>query len=146
MVLFLFWALGHYWLQKLELKETQNALRPEVTFELRKGRQTIFRSIDQTLGFSVANKLVFHINKEGERLLIERPLSELEPMLAGKGFFRVNRQLLLSRDAVQSYKVINNERIKVTMRSVPGMPATCIVSRYKAPAFRKWLANPPFGF
>ena len=145
MALFLLWALGHHWVQKLELRKVRTATQPEITFELRKGRQTLFKTLSQTMGFIVINKLVFHISRDGEQLLIDRPLSELEPMLADKGFFRINRQLLLTRDAIQSYKVINNERIEVSISSMPGIPSTCIVSRYKAPAFRKWLVDPPFG-
>lgn len=145
-VLFLLWALGHQWLQKLALQEKQTTGQSGITFELRKGKQTIFRSLGQTLGFVVNRKLVFLVSLEGERLLIDRPLRELESMLEGKGFFRLNRQLLLSRQAIQSYKVINNERIQVTLHGIPGIPSTCIVSRYKAPAFRKWLADPPLGF
>ncbi len=142
--LFLLWTIGYRWLQKLALKKTQTTNLPEVTFELRKGKQTVFRSLSQTLGFVVDNKLVFLLSHQREQLLIDKTLNELEFLLEEKGFFRVNRQLLLCRNAIQSYKTIKNERIQVTLPAIPGMPLTCIVSRYKASAFRRWLANPPF--
>lgn len=136
-VLFTIWALGYPWLRGLGV-ERQDAMKT-IEFEVRKGRQTIFCSLEQTVGFTVENKLVFLLASDGQRLLIDRSLSDLEEDLAGHGFFRINRQVLLSPGAIKAYRSVDNERIELTLIEPIANGNPCYVSRYKAPAFRQWL-------
>jgi len=141
-VLFLGWGLGYYWLQNL----THQRVAQEIVFEAKKGREVVFCTLEQTLGFVVEYKLVFLLHQGGQRLLIERNLTELEQELSANGYFRVNRQWLLSPKAIASYRTVENDRLEIRLNSAIGAEAYSFVSRYKATAFRKWLkSNPSFG-
>ena len=136
-LLFTAWALGYPWLKGLE--KGQRKTSELVEFEVKKGRHTVFCSLEQTLGFMVVNKLVFLLTAEGQRLLIDRSLSDLEEELVAYGFFRINRQVLLSPKSIKAYRTVENERIELTLVNSIAGPQPCYVSRYKAPAFRQWL-------
>lgn len=141
-VLFLGWTVVYHWLQGL----AGQAASPEIVFEARKGREVMFCTLEETLGFVVEHKLVFLLHKEGQRLLIERSLTELEQELVANGYFRVNRQWLLNSKAIASYRTVENDRLEIRLNSAIGVDEFCFVSRYKATAFRKWLkSNPLFG-
>ena len=141
LLLFLAWTLGYPFLVSLNEGPDQKA----EMIEAKKGRQVVFCALDETLGFVVENKVVFLLHKNGQRLLMEKTLTELEEELTIAGFFRANRQILISPKAVEAYKVVENDRLEVQLiKALNGQ--ICFVSRYKAAAFRKWLNDhPSFG-
>ena len=136
-LLFMGWVLGYPLLSGIAAKEPLNAKIK--AFEVKRGRQTEFYPMEDTLGFLVENKLVFLLGKDGHRLMIDRSLSDLETELKGFGYFRLNRQMLVNREAIKSFQTVENERIKLTFIEGAAVPGACHVSRYKAPAFRQWL-------
>lgn len=135
--LFLGLVLLYPRLQEYLARPAENeSIRLEVT----KGREKVFVAPDEVLGFIVESKLTFLVTRDGQKYLAEQSLTELETLLVDKGFFRANRQLLLVKAAVTAYKPLDNEKIQLSLQKAFGEACTFRISRYKAPAFRQWMA------
>ena len=52
-------------------------------------------------------------------------------------FYRVNRQFLVHRAAIQSYQTLSNRQIQLTLH--PATTITCEVNKNKAKAFKEWI-------
>lgn len=137
-LLFTAWVIGYFvWLSYLN----QDSGSKVLSFQVKKGRQSARKPIAEVLGFQVEHKLVFLIDFEGQRYHIDRPMSDLEEELLSQGFFRVNRQLLLQRAAIEAFATASNDRVSLRLHSAFDLEVQPMVSRYKAPAFRKWMAE-----
>ncbi|MEZ5041546.1 MAG: LytTR family DNA-binding domain-containing protein [Saprospiraceae bacterium] len=75
----------------------------------------------------------------GKKYLMETSLDSLLEHLPSSHFFRINRQLILSKKNIQSFKKIENRKLKVVFINHDEKTETAIVSRYKAASLVKWL-------
>ena len=60
-------------------------------------------------------------------------------MLDPRPFFRANRQLLISAQAVRSFGPAGHGRVQIQLTPEPGFEV--MVSQERAAAFREWLAR-----
>jgi DNA-binding LytR/AlgR family response regulator len=75
----------------------------------------------------------------GEKLYLDfTTLDEVESVLDPKYFFRINRQVIIHIDAVQSIKSSGNAKIDIILKK-PNHQIEVDVSRQRCPDFRKWL-------
>lgn len=82
-------------------------------------------------------KITFLYTHEGKRYSIDSSLKQLQLSLAAQDFFRVNRQYLLSRQAIQELQYYSVTRIKVHVQ--PDSPEDIFVARDKIGVFKRWL-------
>ena len=75
---------------------------------------------------------------KGESFVTTYTLDELTKMLNPDSFFRVNRQIIISRNACRAYENIENGKISIDL-SVD-VRAPVIVSQKRAKAFRNWIS------
>ncbi len=68
-------------------------------------------------------------------------LDELTKMFDTISFFRVNRQIIISRMSCKAYQNIENGKISVDL--LPTNKSPVIVSQKRAKDFRKWIAGMP---
>ena len=142
-MLFLSWCMLYPWIKTINQSMDQGpaALR----LELKKGRNTVFCSPAEILAFISENKWVTAITHKEEKLWYEGSLSALEAEVSSFDFFRVNRQTLLSRQAVRGFRPAANDKLELIAEPALEGKVKTSVSRHKAPAVRKWLdADPPF--
>lgn len=120
-----------------------NRLRPAPAPEPRQrllGRQGgQFRAValDEIAYIVSLDKLSHAVLADGRRLLVERPLAELERELDARRFFRANRQLLVAAAAVQGFAPVGRGRLALELR--PALGAEALVSQERAAEFRAWL-------
>lgn len=101
---------------------------------------------DMILPIKMADVAMFHLEHDLVKLTTfnqvvyypNKSLDELEA-LAGEDFFRVNRQYLINRNAIQHASSILSRKLSVNI-SIPHKEDITI-SREKAPLFLKWLAE-----
>ncbi len=136
-VLFLAWSFLYPRLQDYLIR---SAASDAMVFEVNKGREKVRVPVDQVLGFAVENKLTFLIAHDGQKYISDQNLTALEELLTDHGFFRANRQLLIVKAAVAGYKSCVNEKIQVSLHEAFGETMSTRISRYKAAAFRQWIA------
>jgi DNA-binding LytR/AlgR family response regulator len=87
--------------------------------------------------FMIDNQLVFLVNRENKRYLIEYTLDDLEVLLDPSMFFRINRQMIVSLEAVTAIHPYFNNRLKLDIE--PGIDGDIFVSRKRVGDFKKWL-------
>jgi len=75
---------------------------------------------------------------KSESFVTTYTLDELTKMLDPDSFFRVNRQIIISRNACRAYENIENGKISIDL-SVD-VRAPVIVSQKRAKAFRNWIS------
>ncbi len=135
--LFLAWSFGYHWFIGQLI---QNSKAAEIEYLMvNHGKKRIPHPLSKTLAFVVEHRLVFLVSDDGKRYIIERTLNELEEMLNAFEFFRANRQLLISKKVVESYEVAGNDKLNIVLSADFDDLGQQTISRYKAPAFRKWL-------
>ncbi|MDH3711012.1 MAG: LytTR family DNA-binding domain-containing protein [Cyclobacteriaceae bacterium] len=89
--------------------------------------------------FYTEEKIVFMRTLEGKRFALDYTLEELAQMLDPKKFFRINRQFVVSIDAIEKMYQYSKSRVKLMLK--PPMNIDTIVSTDRSSNFKKWLAG-----
>jgi len=92
---------------------------------------------DEVAWFISAEKSTFLIAKDGHRYPIDFSLDRIEELLSPEVFFRVNRQYIVSFEAIHNISVHSKSRIKLDLK--PSPDEMVIVSSSRSPKFREWL-------
>lgn len=104
----------------------------------RRGAAFVAVPLERVAWFTTEHKLTLLADRDGARLLVDTPLSELAERLAPR-FFRLNRQYLAQADAIERFRSVGKGRLLVTLR--PPAPDEVIVSQEAAAAFRAWITG-----
>jgi len=105
---------------------------------VKKGLDHLFLHLDDVVLFYTENKVVFCMDKNGKKYLVDKNLSDLEEELDDALFFRANRQYLVNINYIKGYKTY--ERVKLQAHLTINSINHCIViSQETAPLFKKWL-------
>ncbi len=97
--------------------------------------QTI--STRDIIAFYIESQLGFLITNAGKKIVIDQSLDELETILDPDKFFRINRQMIVAIDAIQSIHQYFNSRLKLNL--IIDYQDDVLVSRNKVQNFKKWL-------
>jgi two-component system LytT family response regulator len=126
-----------------QLTELMESLRPRSyrqTFLLPFRDQLVPVRTEDIAYFYTEDEVVFARLGEGERRYrTEETLERLERQLDPARFFRANRQLIVSREAVERLKSHLNGRYLLRLR--PAFDRQIAVSKARAPEFRAWLGE-----
>ena len=87
--------------------------------------------------FFFVEKSVFICTSGNKHLPVDHSLEKLEEMLDPDKFFRINRRMLVSIDAISQIYSLSKSRIKLELQ--PAFDEEVLVSFNKTPAFRNWL-------
>ncbi len=74
---------------------------------------------------------------DGRTLPYDKALDAVMPMLSESGFFRANRQFIISRAAVEEISVWFGSRLSVNLRMKT--PERIVISKARVPEFKRWL-------
>ena len=104
-----------------------------------KGDKLMPISVDSILFFYIQDGLVKAHLKDGEEYLFPQTLDELSECLNPAQFFRVNRQYIISRRAVQDIDLWFNGRLSVNLN----IPVTekILVSKARVNEFKQWFTS-----
>ncbi|MEN0005455.1 MAG: LytTR family DNA-binding domain-containing protein [Bacteroidota bacterium] len=89
--------------------------------------------------FLSEDKLTFLVTWDNKRYPIDQSLRSLESTLSPNDFFRVNRQFLLHRKAIQELYAFSTSRIKVIL--TPTTSDDVVVAKDKLGQFKRWLVK-----
>ena len=95
-------------------------------------------SMEEIALFVLEGEVTKLITHGGKTYYPNRPLDELE-RIAGRQFFRANRQFLISRKAI--IDVANSFSRKLQLNLTLALKDKIIVSKAKAPVFLEWLSK-----
>jgi DNA-binding LytR/AlgR family response regulator len=92
---------------------------------------------DQIAYFYTTNQWVCLVRNDGQTHMVDYTLEELEQMLNPKQFFRLNRQFMARLTAIHKIYQHFNGKLKIDLS--PVNKEEVLVSKEKAPVFRRWL-------
>ncbi|MEM1136452.1 MAG: LytTR family DNA-binding domain-containing protein [Bacteroidota bacterium] len=142
LITFTIWNIGFYIfnsyknLLRAQENKTEEALKQLI---IKIGKKNIVVPIDNIAYFKTHERHVYACTYNAQKYLVDNYLNALEQQLDGQQFFRLNRQMLIAKQAVLNYQTDENQKLKVFFMQVNGFEDTAIVSRYKAPEFKAWL-------
>ena len=104
----------------------------------KRGAEHVFLLLDDVVLFYTENKIVFVVDKDGRKYLLDKNLSDLEEELDKDIFFRANRQYIVNINYVRSYKTYERVKLQLDLNiSIPNH--SIIISQETAPLFKKWV-------
>lgn len=102
-------------------------------------QRTIIIKIEDIAFFSIENDVTYIQTFANKKYPIFKNLEHIESATSPNDFFRINRQMLLNRNAVESYEPYFNRKIVLHLSvKVEEKP---VVSRLKVTDFKKWLES-----
>lgn len=85
--------------------------------------------------------VTFATDKQGNKYIVDKSLSELEELLDNRIFFRVNRKIILSIYSIKEFQTISFGKIAIELKHTDWYRDEIIVSQVNAPLFKKWIHN-----
>jgi DNA-binding LytR/AlgR family response regulator len=90
------------------------------------------------------NEVTWLYTFDGEKHPLFKGIEETESALSPALFFRVNRQMILGRDAIRQIEPLPTRKVRVHTKVTPAEEV--VVSRLKVSEFLRWVeksVNPP---
>lgn len=101
------------------------------------GQRLFFIPASEVAYFSADNKIVFLIDREGNRFVINNTMENLENELNPKDFFRLSRKIIIHADAIEQVKPYQSNRLKLQLKGIAA-PEEIIISRERVSDFKQW--------
>lgn len=108
-------------------------------FLIRYGEHIKTLNVEEVAYFYSENRVTFARNHDGRALPVDYNLDALEDMLDPASFFRINRQYLISLNAIAEMKTYSKARVIVTLK--PATAEQPVVSSERSAYFKQWLAG-----
>jgi DNA-binding LytR/AlgR family response regulator len=106
-------------------------------FLARAGQKMFFVESNEVNYFQADDKIVFLIDKEGNRLVVDYTLEKLQDLLNPREFFRLNRRVIARYTSIAQIKPYVNSRLKLLLRC--GVKTEeVILSRERVHDFKVW--------
>lgn len=129
-------TLGSKNAKPIEL-ETEKSSRYQQRFLTQFRNKTIVINTDDIALFHVENETVYLYTFDGKKHPLFKKLEYIEGVCHPGKFFRINRQMLVSRQAILSIEPYFNRKVVLQLKSA--LTEKAIVSRLKVTAFKEWL-------
>lgn len=101
------------------------------------GQRSFFLHTSEVAYFFADNKMVYLVDNEGNRFIINFTLEKLEPLLDPHDFFRVNRKVIIQAKAIEQIKPYFNNRLKLILKNIK-VDEDIIISRERIADFKLW--------
>lgn len=115
----------------------QISSRKQPRLVVKRGQEHLFLLMEDVVLFYTENKIVYIIDKNGKKFLVDRNLSDLEETLDSSTFFRANRQYIVNINYVKGYKTY--ERVKLQLDLHVNLNHCIVISQETAPLFKRWI-------
>ena len=122
------------------IRTLQNRARYKTHFLIPgKGDKLLPLSVEQVQYFYIAEGIVRAVLSTTESMILPFTLDELSERLDPDLFFRINRQHLISRGAIQDIDLWFNNRLAVNLKIPTG--EKIVVSRLRVNEFKTWFSG-----
>jgi DNA-binding LytR/AlgR family response regulator len=101
------------------------------------GQRLFFIPATDVAYFAADNKIVYLIDRESNRFVINTTMEKLEKELNPQNFFRLNRKVIIHADAIEQVKPYHNNRLKLQLRGMSNADEM-IISRERVADFKQW--------
>lgn len=124
-------------IQVLEQLFTQSQKIYKSRFLVKIGEKIQSVSVDDIAFFYSKEKATYLQLKRNQHFIIDFTLEQVEEMVDPACFFRINRQYLISVEAIKEIIMYSNSRLKVLLKDF--QTDDIIISREKVSNFKNWL-------
>ena len=83
----------------------------------------------------------FAIDKNNNKYIVEKTLSEFEEILDNDRFFRVNRQAIVNIHFIKEFKSMEYGKLLIQLKDRAWITNDLIVSQANARRFKLWIEN-----
>lgn len=101
------------------------------------GQRLFFINTNDICFFQADNKIVYLVDKEGNKYVVEHTMESLEDQLDPQQFFRLNRSFIVSINAIEQVKPYYNSRLKLSVKCITNQE-DMVVSRDRVSDFKHW--------
>jgi two-component system LytT family response regulator len=101
------------------------------------GEELLPVAVDEVAYFYTHHEIVYLVRHDGRKFHLENKLEQLEKQLDPALFFRLSRQYLSSLKAIGKIYSYFAGKLKIDL--LPPRPEEVLVSRDRAPLFKRWL-------
>lgn len=124
---------------QVDYEQLAKQLQPdrETRFLVRLGQQIKLIAAPEIAYAYTEERITFLMTSGGRRYPVDYSLDKLEALLPTDQFFRINRQFIISLDAIDEMLTYSKGRVKVILQ--PPCEQDTIVSTERSPIFKKWL-------
>jgi DNA-binding LytR/AlgR family response regulator len=122
---------------KVELSSSIVRTEPKSRFLVKLGSQLLSVLAKEVAYFKSEQKLLFLINKEGKKYVLDVTMDQVQSQLDASSFFRINRNTIVAFDCIDKIHTYFNGRLKLELN--PPYPEETIVSRERVQDFKAWL-------
>ncbi len=120
----------------------QNIFAPEGNYRnrflVRTGERLVAVPVSEIQFIFSREKGSFAQTKNGKRHLLDPTMEQIERMLNPQKFFRINRQMIVSAEAIQEMYAYSSSRLKLVLPEAQDL-GEVIVSRERVNDFKAWL-------
>ncbi|MBK9150246.1 MAG: response regulator transcription factor [Saprospiraceae bacterium] len=128
----------HYTHQSLpQTNLPDEAALQEKRYLIKIGQKIEILPYEEVAFYYTKEKLTFAVNFRGQRFPLEYTLDHIMQHMAGSDYFRINRQYIVHRKAIQSMSAATKSRVKLQLIHPTGEEV--IVSVERSPEFKKWV-------
>jgi len=106
-------------------------------FVAKVGDQIKYIPVEEVAYFYAEDNVVFLINKNDNRYIIEYSIEEIDSLVDPKHFYRLNRSVVAHISAIDKVYKYLNSRLKVELK--PESEKEVLISRAKVSDFMKWM-------
>lgn len=119
------------------VQQHQSAPRYKDRFLARSGQKMFFVPCEEVDYFQADDKIVYLVDKQGNKFLVDHTLDRLENLLNPRDFFRLNRRYLVRFSSISQIRPHINSRLKLLIRN-GSKHEEVILSRERVQPFRQW--------
>jgi DNA-binding LytR/AlgR family response regulator len=101
------------------------------------GQRLFFIDVSDIGFFQADNKIVYLVDQQGNRFVVDHTLETLETMLDPRQFFRLNRRFIVRINAIEQVKPYYNNRLKLEIKGCHHSE-DMVISRDRVAAFKQW--------
>lgn len=101
------------------------------------GQRIFFIDVSDIVYFQADNKIVYLVDKENNRYVVNQTMEQLIQVLDPTMFFRLNRRYIVKINAIEQVRPYYNKRLKLAIRGNITSD-DMVVSRERVAAFRQW--------
>lgn len=104
------------------------------------GQKLFFIETENIAYFQADNKIVYLVDKQGNRYVVDYTMEKLMSILDDSHFFRLNRKYIVRVSAIEHIKPFYNNRLKICLKG-SGDFEDMIISRERVADFREWAES-----
>jgi DNA-binding LytR/AlgR family response regulator len=111
--------------------------KSQISFSIRLEDRIYFVYVENIAFIYLNEKTVCLMDFKGEKHIISKTLETLESLVSAQQFYRINRQMIINRQAIKDVAPYTNQRIVVHL-TVP-TPEQTLIPRLKVKPFLNWI-------